>query len=296
MMPFQRIEQQRNQATPDALQSILQQHCLLFSDVIPDVLEVHSETQRLQATLQGFSHIPDDLGALKRALHAVIDLVPESAPPGGFSPGSSIPSLAILKDAECTLAEGDLQAALELALSAERGISHALMSAERDAAECEAALLRVQTVLQAVHERAMAALDWRDPRPHLVRLISVVTSPSHFVRDLLERVGADAGLSPQDLLSLFHECAVNGAPGLLSAARLGQALQLYLAVMNCWSQVDSADGGEDAQLATWVKAVDARLILELERVLQSSVATVVLSGLRQPQVAKLLASSCAGLG
>ena len=52
----------------------------------------------------------------------------------------------------------------------------------RDAAECEAALLRVQTVLQAVHERAMAALDWRDPRPHLVRLISVVTSPSHFVR------------------------------------------------------------------------------------------------------------------
>lgn len=39
-----------------------------------------------------------------------------------------------------------------------------------------------------------------------------------------------------------------------------------------------------------------RLILELERVLQSSVATVVLSGLRQPQVAKLLASSCAGLG
>ncbi|KFM22398.1 hypothetical protein F751_0145 [Auxenochlorella protothecoides] len=253
------------------------------------------------------------------------DLVPESAPPGGFSPGSSIPSLAILKDAECTcesfgghmnhaalpghptlprvscslsctVAEGDLQAALELALSAERGISHALMSAERNASECEAALLRVQTVLQAVHERAMAALDWRDPRPHLVRLISVVTSPSHFVRDLLERVGTDAGLSPQDLLSLFHECAVNGAPGLLSAARLGQALQLYLAVMNCWSQVDSADGGEDAQLATWVKAVDARLILELERVLQSSVATVVLSGLRQPQVAKLLASSCAGLG
>lgn len=71
-------------------------------------------------------------------------------------------------------------------------------------------------------------------------------------------MGTDAGLSPQDLLSLFHECAVNGAPGLLSAARLGQALQLYLAVMNCWSQVDSADGGEDAQLATWVKAVDAR--------------------------------------